>query len=167
MNIIFNVIREDTFWKILLFLHVLMAVALLAAVTLQAVAVLMSARQAVGNFIDRFSPVRAASYAARNHHSLCAPSAPGLVDVSQVPPLRQDSYGGTPPLVDSRSLRIQGACHSNGHWSPSGLLVFLAAAPDRGRCRRAQVGLTVFLAFTVWYAFLSGHVANDFRGIGS
>ena len=27
--------------------------------------------------------------------------------------------------------------------------------------------LTVFLAFTVWYAFLIGHVANDFRGVGS
>ena len=27
--------------------------------------------------------------------------------------------------------------------------------------------LTVFLAFAVWYAFLSGHVANDFRGVGS
>jgi hypothetical protein len=63
-DIIFNVIREGTFWKILLFFHFLMAVALLAAVTLQAVAVLMSARQVVGNFIDRFSPVPAASYAA-------------------------------------------------------------------------------------------------------
>jgi hypothetical protein len=27
--------------------------------------------------------------------------------------------------------------------------------------------LTLFLAFTVWYAFLIGHVANDFRGVGS
>jgi hypothetical protein len=35
MNIIFSVIREDTFWRILLFLHFLMAVALLAAVTLR------------------------------------------------------------------------------------------------------------------------------------
>src|SRR5260370_30607600 len=64
MDIIFSVIREDTFWRILLFCHFLMAVALLAAVTLQAAAVLTSTRQAVGNFIDRFSPVPAASYAA-------------------------------------------------------------------------------------------------------
>jgi hypothetical protein len=40
-----------------------MAVGLLAAVTLQAASVLTSARQAAGNFIDRFSPVPAASYA--------------------------------------------------------------------------------------------------------
>src|ERR1700674_5210181 len=61
MDIIFNVIREDTFWKILLFSHFLMAVSLLAAVTLQAVAVLMPVRQVAGNFIDR-SPVPATSY---------------------------------------------------------------------------------------------------------
>ena len=41
-----------------------MAVALVAAVTLQAASVLTSARQVAGNFIDRFSPVPAASYAA-------------------------------------------------------------------------------------------------------
>src|SRR5256712_5710662 len=63
MNIIFSVIREDTFWKILLFIHFLLAAGLLAAVTLQAVAVLMRARQVAGGFIDR-SPVPAASYAA-------------------------------------------------------------------------------------------------------
>src|SRR5258707_9059268 len=64
MSLIFSVIREDTFWSILLFIHFLIAVALLAAVTLQAASVLTSARQAAGNFIDRFSPVPAASYAA-------------------------------------------------------------------------------------------------------
>ena len=63
MDIIFNYIRVDTFWKILLFVHFLMAVSLLAAVTLQAASVLTSARQAAGNFIDRFSPIPAASYA--------------------------------------------------------------------------------------------------------
>ena len=64
MNIIFDYIREDTFWSILLFIHFVLAVGLLAAVTLQTVSVLTSARQAAGNFIDRFSPVPAASYAA-------------------------------------------------------------------------------------------------------
>jgi hypothetical protein len=27
--------------------------------------------------------------------------------------------------------------------------------------------VTVFLALTVWYAFVVGHVANNFRGVGS
>jgi hypothetical protein len=42
----------------------MLAVGLLASVTLEAVAVLTSARQAAGDFIDRFSPMSAASYAA-------------------------------------------------------------------------------------------------------
>jgi hypothetical protein len=62
MSLIFSVIREDTFWSILLFIHFLMAVALLAAVTLQPASVLTSARQVAGNFIDRFSPVPAADH---------------------------------------------------------------------------------------------------------
>jgi hypothetical protein len=49
------------FWRILLFLHFLMAVALLAAVTLQAATVLIPARQSAGNFIDRFHPVAPAN----------------------------------------------------------------------------------------------------------
>jgi hypothetical protein len=28
-------------------------------------------------------------------------------------------------------------------------------------------GVTVFLAFCVWYSFVVGHVANDFRGVGA
>src|ERR1700681_1679355 len=63
MDIIFDFIRVDTFWKTLLFIHFLIAVSLLAAVTLQAVAVLMPVPQAAGNFIDR-SSVPAASYTA-------------------------------------------------------------------------------------------------------
>ena len=27
--------------------------------------------------------------------------------------------------------------------------------------------VTIFLAISVWYAFIVGHVANDFRGVGS
>src|SRR5258708_12499217 len=51
MDIISGIIREDTFWRILLFVHFLMAVALLASVTLQPVPLLMPLRQPAGNFI--------------------------------------------------------------------------------------------------------------------
>src|SRR6266581_5399119 len=61
MDILFDMISVQTFWKILLFIHFALAVALLAAVTLQAVAVLMPARQVAGHFVDR-SPVPAVSY---------------------------------------------------------------------------------------------------------
>src|SRR5262245_45439763 len=57
MDFIFDYISVRTFWRILLFFHFVLAVALLLAVTLQSVAVLMPVRQAAGNFIQR---VRAA-----------------------------------------------------------------------------------------------------------
>ena len=37
--------------------------------------------------------------------------------------------------------------------------------PDQHATIRKWV--TIFLAFTVWYSFVVGHVANDFRGVGS
>jgi hypothetical protein len=49
------------FWRILLFFHFLMAVALLAAVTLQATAVLIPVRKPAGKFIDRLHPIPPAS----------------------------------------------------------------------------------------------------------
>src|SRR5580704_16787366 len=63
MDIIFSVIPEQLFWRIMLFIHFLVAVTLMTAITLQVVAVLMPARQVAGNFVDR-GPVPAPSYAA-------------------------------------------------------------------------------------------------------
>ena len=54
MDAIVEFIQGRLFWRILLFLHFSMAVTLLVAVTLQAISVLMPARQlAIGNFIER------------------------------------------------------------------------------------------------------------------
>ena len=61
MDALTDFLSGTMFWRILLFLHFLMAVALLAAVTLQAATVLIPARQSAGNFIDRFHPVAPAT----------------------------------------------------------------------------------------------------------
>src|SRR5712671_1929107 len=53
---------------------------------------------------------------------LCAPSAHGRVDLHQVPHLRPNSDGATPPLLDCRLLRTQRACRHHGLGPPSGLL---------------------------------------------
>ena len=55
-------ISVNTFWTILLIVHGLLAIALLGALTHQAMAVLMPVRQSAGGFVTRFRAVPAAGY---------------------------------------------------------------------------------------------------------
>jgi len=166
MDIIFDYIRVDTFWKILLFVHFVMAVALLAAVTLQEASVLTSARQAAGNFIDRFSPIPAASYAGVIVFLYMPQALLGAVMY-----LKYRLYVRI-PMEELRHWWTLGAFEFKEHIIAMGIGLLPAywyfwqepySAEDAGVRR----WLTVFLAATVWYAFGSGHVANDFRGIGA
>ena len=165
MDIIFSVIRVDTFWKILLFIHFTLAVALLAAVTLQAVAVLMPARQVAGNFVDR-SPVPAVSFTT-------------LIIVLYVLQALMGAWIYVKyriyvriPMEQLRHWWTLGSFEEKEHVVAMGLFLLPAywyfwrqplAAADAG----IRKGLTIFLAFSVWYAFIVGHVANDFRGVGA
>ena len=166
MDIIFDIVSVQTFWKILLFVHFVVAVALLAAVTLQAVAILMPMRQPAGNFINHFRPVPAASFAA-------------LIVVLYVP---QAMLGAWIYIKYSTYVRIP--MEQFGYWWTLGSFEFTEHVvamgiallpaywyfwrqPLSAEHANARKWLTVFLAFTVWYAFLAGHVANDFRGVGS
>ena len=167
MDIIFNVMSGQTFWKILLFLHFLLAVALLAAMTLQAVAVLMPVRQPAGNFIDHFRPVPPASY------------------VTMIIVLYAINFLlGAWVYVKYRTY-VRIPMEQLGHWWTLGSFEFkehvasisMALLPAYWYFWRQQSlnsefsstrkWLTVLLAFIVWYAFINGHVANDFRGVGS
>ena len=165
MDIIFNFVRVDTFWKILLFVHFALAVALLAAVTLQSVAVLMPARQAAGHFVDR-SPVPAVSYTT-------------LIVVLYVV---QALMGAWIYIKYRTYVRIP--MEQFGHWWTVGSFEFKEHVVTMGmgllpaywyfwrqplseEHASARKWVTLFLAFTVWYAFVIGHVANDFRGVGS
>src|SRR5262245_22055121 len=134
MDIIFTVIREDTFWKILLSVHFMLALILLAALTLQVVTALMPARQVAGGFVDR-GPIPAASYATLIAVVYLLQALMGAWIYIKY----RSSNGGTPLLVDGRRLRFQRAYRSNGRWPPSSVLVFLAAARVNGTCGRAQV----------------------------
>ena len=165
MDIIFSLVRVETFWKILLFVHFTLAVALLAAVTLQAVAVLVPARQAAGHFIDR-SPVPAVSYTT-------------LIIVLYVLQALMGAWIYIKyriyvriPMEEFRRFWTVGSFELKEHVVAMGLFLLPAywyfwrqplSAADAGIRR----WVTVFLAFSVWYAFVVGHVANDFRGVGS
>jgi hypothetical protein len=166
MDIIFDVMSGQTFWKILLFLHFLLAVGLLAAVTLQAVAVLMPAQQAAGDFIERFRPVPAVSYTT------------AIVVLYAL-----NFILGAWVYVKYRTY-VRIPMEQLGHWWTVGSFEFkehvmtmgIALLPAYWYFWRQPLSdehastrrwLTLFLAFSVWYAFLIGHIANDFRGVGS
>jgi hypothetical protein len=165
MDIIFSVIREDTFWKILLFIHFLLAVGVLAAVTLQAVAVLMPARQAAGHFIDR-SPVPPQSYAM-------------LVIVLYVLQALMGAWIYVKyrtyvriPMEQLRYFWTVGSFELKEHVVAMGLGLLPAywyfwQQPGSVQHDNVRRWVTVFLAVSVWFSFVVGHVANDFRGVGS
>ena len=65
MDFIYDYISVNTFWTILFIVHALLAVALLGALSHQAMSVLMRTRQAAGpaGFVTRFTAVHGPSYA--------------------------------------------------------------------------------------------------------
>ncbi len=136
----FDYISVRTFWRVLLFMHFATAIALLAATTLQTVAILMPVRQAAGNFVNRVRATPAASYVT--------------------------------PIVFLYALNFLIGCWVKEHVMTMGVALLPAywyfwRQPLTEQFATTRKWLVVFLAFSVWYAFLVGHVANDFRGVGA
>jgi hypothetical protein len=164
VDFIFSIVTVDTLWRILLFVHFLLAVALLAAVTLQAAAVLMPARQAAGHFIDR-SPVPAQSYTMPVIVLYVVQALMGAWIY-----VKYRTYVRI-PMEELRHWWTVGSFEFKEHVVAMGMGLLPAywyfwreAAAEHAGIRR---WITVFLALSVWYAFIVGHVANDFRGVGS
>jgi hypothetical protein len=164
VDVIFSVIREDTFWKILLFVHFILAVALLAAVTLQAAAVLTPARQAAGHFIDR-SPVPAQSYTTLVVIIYVLQALMGAWIY-----VKYRTYVRI-PMEELRHWWTVGSFEFKEHVATMGMGLLPAYWYFWRQTTAEHAGMrrwvTAFLALTVWYAFVVGHVANDFRGVGS
>jgi len=165
MNIIFRMISQDTFWNSLLFVHFVLAVALLAAVTLQTVAVLLPARQAAGGFIDR-SPVPAASYTAMIIVLYVIQALMGAWIY-----VKYRTYVRI-PMEEFKHYWMVGSFEFKEHVVAMGLGLLPAywyfwRQPVSAEHAGIRMWLTIFLAFAVWYALVVGHVATDFRGVGS
>jgi hypothetical protein len=162
---IWDFIREETFWSILLFIHFVLAVGLLAAVTLQAVTVLIPARQIAGHFVER-APVPAASYST-------------LIIVLYVLQslmcawlyIKYRTYVRI-PMEELRHWWTLGSFEFKEHVAAMGLGLLPAywyfwREPLSMEHVIVRKWVTIFLAMSVWYNFIIGHVANDFRGVGS
>jgi hypothetical protein len=165
MDMLLGVISIQTFWKILLFVHFALAVVLLAGVSLQSVAVLMPARQTVGNVVDR-APVPAAAYTTLIVILYVLQALMGAWIY-----VKYRTYVRI-PMEGFRHWWTVGSFEFKEHVVTMGLALLPAywyfwrePQPDQHATIRKWV--TIFLAFTVWYSFVVGHVANDFRGVGS
>jgi len=129
----------------------------------EAVAVLVPARQLAGHFVDR-NPVPAVSYTTLII-ILCVVQA--LLGAWIY--LKYRTYV-TIPMEELHFWMTFGSFEFKAHVIAMGLLPaywFLWQEPQSTARATVRKWVTVFLAFSAWYGFVIGHLANDFRGIGS
>ncbi len=150
----------------LLIVHGLVAVALLGAISHQALATWAPSRARPNSFFGRFRAVPSASYAN------------AIVVLYAVTAL----LGGIVYLYFRIDIRPD--LERAGEWPALGLfdikehfiaigLALLPAywvswrRPRAGDLARTRVALTSILTIIVWWAFLIGHVLNNIRGFGA
>ena len=132
----------------------------------QSVAVLLPAQQTAGGVISHFRPLPATSFA-------------NLIIFLYVPNfllgafvyIKYRTYVRI-PMEQLAHWWTVGAFEFKEHIISMGLALLPAywyfwQPPQSEQHSRIRIALTLFLAVAVWYSFISGHVANDFRGVGS
>lgn len=167
MDFLFDYIHVNTFWTILLILHGLASVALLGALTHQAMAVLWPFRAGQPDgFVARFRAVSSRRYAA----AVCVLWVLSFVLGAWIYakyrtyvriPIEQEGYFKTLGAFELKEHLVSfglGALPLYWLlWSSSGLQAH----------ESVRKWLTAWLAGVCWYAFLVGHVVNNVRGYGS
>lgn len=160
----------------LLILHGLLAVALLGAITHQALAACWPSRQPAG-FVSRFRAVSGLSYT----NAIIILFVLTFILGGVIYPAYRLNVRGY--LSDYRLLSAEGAFEIKEHVSAIGLGLlplywFLwrrtiaepagadgAAAANGSAQVLARGAVTVMLALIVWYGFLAGHILNNIRGL--
>jgi hypothetical protein len=170
-DVVLDYISDTTFWTILMIVHGLLAVALLGAITHQAMSVLMPVRRVAGvvgeaGIVTRFRSVQGAGYAA----AVCV-----LWIVIYI-------FGSW--LYTKFRMYVRIPIEAQGFWKTQGVFDLKEHVASIGlgllpiywffwkNARNAEYDsarkwLTVVLAAMVWYMFLVGHIVNNVRGFGS
>jgi hypothetical protein len=169
MDFVLDYVSVTTFWSILFILHALLAVALLGALTHQAVAVLAPVRQkavAGGGFVTRFRSVSGPGYAA----AVCVLWALTFVFGGWI--YTKYRYDVRVPIEQQGFFKTLGAFELKEHLTTIGLGLlpiywYLWKHAFQPAYDSPRKWLTVVLAAICWYAFLAGHVVNNVRGFGS
>jgi hypothetical protein len=162
---VFDYISVNTFWTILFIIHALFAVALLGALTHQAVSVLLPVRAPAAGFMTRFRAVQGAGYAT----AICVLWVITFLLGAWIYVKYRVSI--RIPLERAGFWKTQGFFELKEHLVTIGLALLPAywylwknKSPDYDSARK---WVTVVLAIFCWFAFLVGHVVNNTRGFGS
>jgi hypothetical protein len=149
-----------------LIIHGLVAVALVGAITHQALAAWAPKRARPGSFFGRFRTVPSASFASAIVVLYAFSALLGAIvywyfRVDVRPDLERAGHWRTLGLFDIKE-----------HFVGIGLALLPAywlcwRRPGAGESTRARTALTSILAFIVWWSFLIGHVANNIGGFGT
>jgi hypothetical protein len=166
-RIMSGVLSVKAFWTTLLFVHLILALGLLGALTHQAVAVALPARQASGGgIIARYRSVRASGYAT-------------AVCTLWVLTFFVGAYIYTAytiyikiPLIAEHYFKTGAFFDFKEHVASLGLLLlpaywYLWKNADNPEYDNARKGVTIVLASFCWFLFLVGHFLNNARGFGS
>jgi hypothetical protein len=153
-------------FSVLLIIHSLLAVALLGAVTHQAVSVWWPAKKRTASFVSGLRSVPSMTYTNAIIVLFILTGIVGSIIYTEY----RLSIRVT--LQDYRLRVPEGAFELKEHVAAIGLGLLPAywyywkrsAAADHGWTRAMVTGL---LATIVWYSFLTGHVLNNIRGFGS
>jgi hypothetical protein len=154
------------FWTTLLIIHGLLAIALLGAVTHQAVAVWMPVRSAAGGFVSRFRAVPSQSYVMAIIVLYVVTFIMGAWVYTHY------RYTSRLALEQLRFFKVVGAMEVKEHLAVIGLILlpaywFLWRPPVSAENAAARRSVTLLLALLVWTNFLVGHIVNNGRGFGS
>lgn len=149
----------------LLIVHGLLAVALLGALTHQAIAAWWPAKSSA-NFVEKMRSVSAMSYTnAIVILFLLTFLFGGII---------YPAYRLTVRVVleDYRMHAANGSFELKEHWLAIGLGLLPAywyywRQPLNAMTQQTRAILTAILAVTVWWGFIVGHVLNNIRGFGS
>ena len=168
MDFIFDYVDETTYWTVLFMCHALLAIALIGALTHQAVSVLTPARPTAGSagFVVRLRSVHGAAYA-------------GAVCVLWIITFIFGAWIYTKyrtyiriPIEAQGYWKTQGAFEIKEHLAAIGIGLLPAYWYFWKNARTplydsVRKWLTVTMAAMCWFIFLTGHIVNNVRGFGS
>ena len=151
---------------VLLIVHGLLAVALLGAITHQALSVWAPARRPAGSFVGRFRGVSGMFY---TNAIIVLYVLTAILGGVIYPAYRLEVR----IVLEQLALHSQnGAFELKEHFAVVGLAMLPAywyywRPPLAAEHARTRAVLTGLLCFIVWWNFLVGHILNNVRGFGS